>query len=762
MRYSGLAALFFASALVAAPPEDLTKHVNIFIGTGGHGHTYPGATVPFGMVQLSPDTYNEGWDWCSGYHYSDSSIMGFSHTHLSGTGASDLLDVLLMPGTGPDRIEPGDRDKPGTGYRSQFSHADEVARPGYYSVLLKDYGIKAELTATERAGIHKYTFPASDSSHFIVDFAHTILQAPGTKPRVLGAELHIVDNTTITGGRRVGNWANGRHIYFALKFSKPFASPQLVSDGALLDGAMRGITGRYVKALVHFTTAKDEVIYVKVGLSGVSIEGALKNLDREIPDFDFAKVEAAAHDAWQRELSRVHTSFSSAKNTEVFYTALYHTMLAPTVFDDVDGQYRGMDLKVHQLPAGEHNYSTYSLWDTYRALHPLFTLMERDRVPGLMNCLVRMGEESPAGAPVWPLQGVETGCMTGYHSAPVIAEAQAKGFTGVDYARGYAWLRRRALEEDYRGLAWYRKLGYIPSDKEEESATKTLEYSYDDWAVAHIALALGKEDEAKVLLAQAQNYRNLWDASTGFMRPKLADGAFASPFDPRKTGVSKNWRDFTEANSWQATWQAQHDPQGYINLLGGREAFVKKLDALFSESSEIPGEHPVDMTGLVGQYAHGNEPSHHIAYLYDYAGAAWKTQSRVRDLMEHQYGNHPDDGVAGNEDCGQMSAWYVISALGFYAVDPVSGNFVFGTPLVDSAAVDLGSGKQLVVRVRRSKPADAYIQSVKLNGKSYDKVWFKYADVVNGGTLDFTLGGKPNPKFGESKQAVPPSMSKPE
>ncbi len=756
-----MAGVLFAGICALAAPggTDLTKHVNVFIGTGGHGHTYPGATVPFGMVQLSPDTYNEGWDWCSGYHYSDNSIMGFSHTHLSGTGVGDMLDVLLMPGTGPSKTEPGTRENPDTGYRSRFSHQDEIAQPGYYSVMLRDYGIRAELSATERAGIHKYTFPQSETSHFIVDLAHAILSGPNAEPKVLSSELKIVGPDMIAGGRQMGNWANGRHIYFVMKFSKPFDSAEVVSSGKVLESHIRKAEGKLLKALVHYKTSAGEVIYVKAGLSGVSIEGAQKNLEREIPGWDFDRVRASAHDAWRRELSKIVAKTSNEEQAMIFYTALYHTMLAPTLFDDVDGQYRGMDIQVHRAPTGLHNYSTFSLWDTYRALHPLYTIMHPERIPDLVKCLIRMAEESPVGVPIWPLQGRETFCMTGYHAAPVIAEAYAKGFREIDAPRGYAALKKRALVDDYRGLGYYRKLGYIPSDKEEESATKTLEYSYDAWAVAQLAKALGHEDESRVFLAQAANYRNLWDASTGFIRPRLENGEWASPFDPKQTGTSKKWRDFTEANSWQATWQAQHDPEGYIKLLGGRENMVKKLDELFEQSSEINGEVPVDMTGLVGMYAHGNEPSHHVAYLYDYAGAPYKTQQRVRDLLDRMYKADPD-GLAGNEDCGQMSAWYAISALGFYAVDPVNGNYVFGTPLFDHAVVDMGNNHRLVIEAKRKSPEDRYIQSVKMNGKTYEKTWFRHADISSGATITFEMGPEPNKTFGADPDSAPPSMSK--
>ena len=744
--------LTFLSGCAAPAAQDVTRFVKPHIGTGGHGHTYPGAATPFGMVSVSPDTFNAGWDWCSGYHYSDASIMGFSHTHLSGTGIGDMLDFLVMPATGTLRTVPGTRENPDEGYRSRFSHEDEVATPGYYSVLLKDYGIKAELTASPRAGIQRYTFPQSDSAYVIFDLEH----ANGAESPVESAELTIRPDGTIMGGRRVGAWAKGRHIYFAFRISKQPRSMQIVSGDQILDTSVREAEGRSLKVALQFATAKDEVIYVKVGVSGVSAEGALRNLESEIGDWDFDKVRKDAHDSWQRELSKISVAGGNEKQTEIFYTSLYHTMLGPSLFDDVDGQYRGMDGEVHQAPSGQHNYSTFSLWDTYRAAHPLLTLTQPQRVPDFLNGLIRMGEESPAGAPIWPLQGVETFCMTGYHSASVFAEAQAKGFQGIDYTRAYAIMRRRALGDHYRGLGLMRELGYIPSDREEESATKTLEYSYDAWAVAQMAKALGQEDDYQALMKQSASFRNLFDPSVGFIRPRLANGDWAPGFDPTATGTSKRWRDFTESNSWQGTWAAQHDPAAYIELLGSREAFVAKLDRLFTERPEIKGEVPLDMTGLVGMYAHGNEPSHHVAYLYDYAGAAYKTQERVRDLLDNQYDNQPG-GLAGNEDVGQMSAWYIMSALGFYAVNPASGNYVFGSPLFNSVSIDMGEGRQLVIEAQRKLPTDKYIQSVTLNGKSHTQVWFPHSAIAKGGKIVFQMGSEPNPTFGASSDALPPS-----
>ncbi len=742
-----------------AKSNALTPCVDLFIGTGGHGHCYPGATVPFGMVQLSPDTGVGDWDHCSGYHHDDTSIMGFSHTHLSGTGAADLLDILVMPRTGPVRTEPGTRENPTAGYRSRFSHTTERAEPGYYAVFLEDYKVLGELTATERVGLHRYTFPADSTSHFLIDLEHGTNDPPRRMhTNILSAELHVVGNDTITGGRRVEEWAPGRYIYFAMKFSKPFASGEIISDSKPLGPTIRDAQGKALKCLVHSPTSKKEVILVKVGLSAVSIDGALKNLQAEVPGWDFDGVRRAANVAWERELSKVAIETNREDHRKIFYTAFYHTMVAPTLFSDVDGQYRGMDLQVHQLPAGGRHYSTYSLWDTYRALHPLYTLVQTERLPNLLNTLILMAEQSPAGVPVWPLQAVETGCMIGYHSAPVLAEAHVKGIPGVDYAKAYPLWRKRAMDDNYRGLGYYRKMGYIPCDLEEEAVSKTLEYAYDDWAVAHLARAAGNEDDYKLLLERSRNYKNTFDGSITFMRGRLQDGQWADPFDPRGMGHSKKWRDFTESNSWQATFLNQHDLYEYMKLFGGEKGFVEKLDGLFNASSELPPDAPPDIAGLVGQYAHGNEPSHHVAYLYAYAGEHYKTQSRVRMLLETMHHNDPD-GVAGNEDCGQMSAWYVLSALGFYAVDPVSGNYVFGGPLFDRASIQLGNGKTLVIESAGNAPGKCYVQSVTWNGQPYTKSWFSHAHIAEGGTFVVHMGEQPNERFGEAIADRPPSFA---
>jgi predicted alpha-1,2-mannosidase len=742
---------------------DLTQAVDVFLGTGGHGHTFPGASVPFGMVQLSPDTGTSGWDHCAGYHYDDRSILGFSHTHLSGTGVGDMMDFLLMPARGPVRTVPGDAETPGSGYRAVFSHDDETAEPGYYSVLLKDSGIRAELTATTRAALHRYGFPADPNCHFVLDLAHGFIDTPDDLPartgqsRVLTSELHVAGTDTVTGGRRCAQWAEGRYIYFAMRFSKPFAGSMIVVDGKTMDSGARDASGKSIQCVLHYPLDWNESILVKVGISSVDINGARKNLEAEIPGWNFELVHDAARQAWQKQLARITLETSNLEAKKTFYTSMYHAMLAPTRFDDVDGRYRGMDLTIRQLPQGAANYTTYSLWDTYRALHPMYTLVQRDRLPDLVNSLIRMAEQSPQGVPVWPLQGVETGCMVGYHSAAVIAEAYIKGISGVDYARAYDLWRKRAMVDDYRGLASYRELGYVPCDKEPESVSKTLEYAYDDWAVAHLAGAAGQESEREELRRRSRNYHNVFDRSIGFVRGRMADGSWASPFDPRGMGHSKQWHDFTECNSWEATFLNQHDVTKYMTLLGGEAAFIRKLDRLFNQSSELPPDAPPDISGMVGQYSQGNEPDHHVAYLYAFAGAPYKTQALVRSLLSTMYRDAPD-GLAGNEDCGQMSAWYIMSALGMYAVDPVSGNYILGSPLFDSATLALGDGKRLTIRAVRNGPERPYVTAVEWNGIRWNKSWISHAELMAGGTLEFYMSEHPDKTFGAAAEDRPPSF----
>lgn len=768
-----------------AADAGVSRYVDVFVGTGGHGHTYPGATVPWGMVQLSPDTNNSGWDACSGYHQADGSIMGFSHTHLSGTGGADMLDVLLMPAQGEVLLDAGARGlpdqlfysrfdgvrngsrlpadvvaKPGKGYRSRYDKASERAVPGYYTVRLSNHDIVAELTATARAGLHRYTFRQPGAGHLLVDLAHGYQDRPDVPCKVTDATLRVAGPDTLVGSRRVHEWANGRCIFFALKASRPFARADLYSDNRLVADAAHA-EGTSLKAALHFANPAQAPLLVKVGISGVDIDGALRNLESELPDWDFERVQHDAAAAWERELARIKITSDSVDTLKTFYSGLYHTMVAPTLFSDVDGRYRGMDLLIHTLPQGRHNYSTWSLWDTYRALHPLYTLFQPGKVPDLIDNLVLKAAQSPDGPAVWPLQGVETGTMPGYHSIVLIAETQAKGFTGIDYASAWPAYRDRALASDWRGLGWYRKLGYVPSDMVEEGVSRTLEYAYDDWALAHLAAGTGHAADAKLLRERSRNYGHVFNRELGFMCPRAADGRWLiHPFDPREMGHSDAWRDYTESNPWEATFLNQHDLYRYMPMFGSDAAFERKLDELFTTRAAPPANAPPDIAGMVGQYAQGNEPSHHVAYLYAYCGAHWKTQARIRMLLETMYLPEPD-GLAGNEDCGQMSAWYVLGALGLYEVDPVSAVWVFGSPLVQHAEIDVGGGRKLIVEARGNGKGRPYIQSVTWNGKPWTKSWIAHADLAQGGTLVFEMGDTPNKQFGAALEDRPPSFGQP-
>ena len=742
-----------------AGSDDVLRWVDPRVGTGGHGHCFPGVSLPFGAVQLSPDTFNDEWDWCSGYHDSDRSIMGFSHTHLSGTGCGDLLDFLVMAGTGPVKLVPGTRDNPHQGYRSRFSHESVVCEPGYYSVFLEDPKVHVELTATERTGLHRYTFPASSAAWLILDLSHSYLSKGQSS--VYSAELTHAAPDQFAGGRVTRGWAWNRHCYFSLQVSKTpirvdlYANDQLVDRDALLDGKLLGDN---LKAVLHFHTEEQETIFVRTGISGLSAEGAARNLRAEQADWNFGRTRSAAQQKWREQLTKVKAEFADPTHKRIFYTALYHMSLGPQVFDDVDGSYRGMDGERHVLAAGQRNYTCFSLWDTFRAAHPAYTLFEGERVPDFVNSLLRMAEQSPQGIPIWPLQGVETGGMTGYHSASVLAEAIHKGFPGIDAEAAYRVVLQRAQGENYEGLGFYRRLGYIPADMEPESVSKGFEYCYNDWACAHIAKKLGREADAASLCARSTNYRHSFNPVSQFMEPRLLDGSWAKPFDPLELGHTKQWRDYTESNAWQTSFGIQHDPAGLITLYGGRGPFVKRLDMLFTMSSALPSDAPLDLSGMVGQYAHGNEPSHHIAYLYVYGGAPWKTQERVRALMETMYRAVPD-GIIGNEDVGQMSAWFVLSALGFYAVDPVSGNYILGSPLVERASIDVGRGRQLSIEVKRSSPKHMYVQSFTLNGTPQQRAWFRHADVAQGGRMVLQMGPEPNVAFGSASDQLPPSLT---
>lgn len=728
---------------LAADPAPI-QSVRPLIGTSAHGHTYPGATVPFGMVQLSPDTRLETWDGCSGYHGSDSAILGFSHTHLSGTGCADLGDIRVTPLSGPMQA-PKHKD----GYHLRFSHRDETARPGYYSVLLGDPQIKAELTATAHVGFHRYTFPIDKPTHLIFDLERGI----GSPP--VEAYVEVDSPTSIRGYRRSTGWAADKTFYFAAEFSRPFKSLGIEVDGKTVSA--REAKGKHVTAHADFPPS-DKPVLVKIGISAVSAQAARRNLDAEIPGWDFQAAVNAAERSWSDFLGRIEIQTSDPALRETFYTALYHTAMAPTLFNDADGSYRGMDRKVHQR-APFQNYCTFSLWDTFRAEHPLMTIIQPGRVDDFVqSMLAHYREFGQHALPVWSLTGNETWCMIGNHAIPVIAEAYAKGFRGFDAEAAYAAIRD-TVAQDRSFLDEYRKYGYVitgaPKGQGKQSVSRTLEYAYDDSCMARLAAMLGKQEDAAMFAKRAENWRNVFDPSTGFARGKTADGRWRNPFNPRQLV----WDDYTEANSWQYTWFVPHDVPGLMTAMNGEAKFITKLDGLFNaDSTVIDGSS--DITGLIGQYAHGNEPCHHVAYLYNYAGAPWKTQERVRRIASTLYNNTPE-GLCGNDDCGQMSAWYVFSALGFYPVDPVSGVYVIGSPLVDRVTIHLDpryhQGKTFTIVARDNTPKNVYIQSATLNGRPLSRSWLSHAELTAGGELVLWMGSRPNPSWGSRPEDRPPT-----
>jgi len=726
------AAAALAAALCACSVEKRPEHarfVDPFIGTGGHGHTYPGAVLPFGMVQVSPDTRLTGWDGCSAYHYSDTVVYGFSHTHLSGTGCSDYGDILLMPAAGAAQLAKGDASHPETGYCSPFSHRDEEALPGYYRVKLEEGGVVVELTATERAALHRYVFPKAGPASVIIDLEH--------RDPVIDSRVRFVSDTEVEGFRRSREWAEDQHIYFVARFSKPFAGRGAVRNDSLIEGAAE-VSGTNVKAFVGFETAAGEAVLVKVGISGVDVEGARKNLDAEIPGWDFEAVRADAERAWNAALGAIDVRGGTRDQRVTFYTALYHAMLAPNLFMDVDGRYRGRDLEIHEA-TGFVNYTVFSLWDTYRAAHPLFTIIEPKRTADFINTFLAQYEQGGM-LPVWELAGNETNCMIGYHAVPVIADAYIKGIRGFDAERALEAMKHSA-ESDFRGLAHYRELGFIPSDREGESVSKTLEYAYDDWCIAQMAGALGRFEDFDRYSRRAQSYKNLFDPSTGFMRAKV-NGGWWGPFDPAEVNFN-----YTEANAWQYSFAVPQDVSGLMELMGGPRRFAARLDSLFTVSPKTTGTELPDVSGLIGQYAHGNEPSHHMAYLYSYAGQPWKTQERVRSIMDGLYGAGVD-GLCGNEDCGQMSAWYVLSALGLYPVTPGSDVYVIGSPLFKEVSIAAGGGRRFMIRAKGNSKRNIYVQSASLNGRPHAKSYLKHGAIAAGGVLELVMGAEPDTSWG--------------
>ncbi len=714
------------------------------VGTGGHGHTYPGATVPFGFVQLSPDTRTEGWDACSGYHYSDHSILGFSHTHLSGTGCADLGDLLVLPVTGElggagDYV-PLEPER----FKSDFSHEQETAEPGYYRVELDRYGVLAELTGTAHAGMHRYTFPASSQSHVLVDLVHGLGSTP------MESQLDVTGSNSLSGYRRSNGWfgaTRGKVLYFVIESSAPFSSFGFELDGKPAPASQSEVKGKNVRAHLDFATSVEQPIVLRVGLSATSVDEARKNLIAEMPSWDFDAVRQAAQAVWNDNLSRIRIECSNPNVRQTFYSALYHTMTAPTLYNDADGTYRGRDGQDHTAPGFQY-YSTFSLWDTFRAEHPLLTVIEPERVNDFVRTMLAFYQQSPDHAlPMWPLASHETWCMVGYHSVPVILDAHRKGFRNYDAELAYQAMRETAMSSrNHQGE--YQKLGYVPSatGRKIEGTSRTLEFAYDDWCLAQMAAVLGKTNDAALFGQRARSYRTVFDLQTHFFRGKTAAGPFRDPFNPKQ--ISSD--DFTEGNGWQYAFSVLHDVPDLIELHGGREAFVRKLDQLFDEDSDMVN--PIsDVTGLIGQYAHGNEPCHHIAYLYALAGAQYKTARRAREIMVTEYDNTPE-GICGNDDCGQMSAWYVWSAMGLYPLNPASGVYIIGSPLLEKAAIQLDPaiypGREFTIVAAHASKENAYVQSARLNGQPLDRPWLTHAEIVAGGTLELAMGPIPNKEWG--------------
>jgi predicted alpha-1,2-mannosidase len=703
--------------------EKLISFVNPFIGTGGHGHTYPGATMPFGMMQLSPDTRLDGWDGCSGYHYSDEYIYGFSHTHLSGTGVSDYGDVLLMP-TNAVNFNNGANASASSaqvqkGYRAHFSHENETASPGYYKVFLDDTNIEVELTVSERSGIHHYTFPKDSKQIVILDLEH--------RDKVLSSEIKIFSKTEISGHRHSDAWAKDQRLFYNIQFSRPFKNSKQFPP---LGG--QGGDSQATKIAFEFDASEGNDLEIKVAISAVDEAGAKKNLEAEIGNKSFQQVKKEAETAWENQLEKIVVETSNNDQKTIFYTALYHTMLAPNLYQDVDGRYRGMDLEIHQSNDFK-NYTVFSLWDTYRAAHPLYTIIEKQRTNDFINSLLAKYDEGGI-LPIWPLAANYTGCMIGYHAVPVIADAYLKGIRGYDAEKAFTAMKHSAVQ-DKLGLKSYKEFGFIPVEEESESVSKTLEYAYDDWTIAEMAKAMGKIEDYKIFSERAQYYKNVFDPETKFMRGRFRNTWFAS-FDPYEVNFN-----YTEANSWQYSFYVPQDISGLINLMGGNAAFEKQLDKLFTAKQETSGRQQADITGLIGQYAHGNEPSHHMAYLYNFVNKPAKTQEKVYQILNELYQNAPD-GISGNEDCGQMSAWYVFSALGFYPVTPASNQYIIGTPLFENASINLEDGKTFKIEAENISDKNKYIASATLNGKPLKRSFIYHSEIINGGKLVFKMTGK--------------------
>ncbi len=738
--------LLTATQCLRAQSPHLSDYVRPLVGTAGReGNTFPGVSVPFGMMQLSPDTEQTNNNTCSGYAYEDPTIIGFSLTHLTGTGCPDLGDFLFVPQIGQPALFRGAKEKPSEGFQSAFSHGEETASAGYYKVKLQKAGITVELTAGERAGILRFTFPASDTSTILTDLGHVI-----GGYHIAQSRLRIEDNSTITGFHLVNGWGPERYLYFAARYSRPFDEAIILSGGRPVIyntyrfRSRKESSGTDLQFVGMFKTHADEVIQVKVAVSAVSTEDALKNLDSEIPDWNFDKLREATRAKWDDALAKFQID-GSDEQKKTFYTSVYHAMLAPNLYQDVNGKYRGFDHNVHEA-TNFTDYSVFSLWDTFRAEHPLLALVDSKRDSDMINALIAHYDQSVDSLlPMWELQGNETWCMIGYHAVPVIVDGYFKGVQGFDVKHAYEAIKTTAMNPDYDSAATYSQLGWVPCDREDESLSKTLEYAYDDWCIAQMAKALGKNDDYETFMRRSTSYKNIYDPAIGWMRSRDSQGNWRSPFDAHTFGGGRGMIDITEATSSQYSWFVPQDVPGLIALMGGKESFVAKLDSLFGQPSPIftASLSPNDLRGCIGEYWHGNEPSHHVIYLYSYAGQPAKAAERLHQVVSTQYGSKPDS-LCGNDDCGQMSAWYIFTCMGFYPVCPASDYYVIGAPQIPKITMRLSNGKTFTTTAQNLSDQNFYVQSVKLNGKVWDSPFLPYMELKDGGTLDFVMGPHPS------------------
>ncbi|OXB03304.1 GH92 family glycosyl hydrolase [Flavobacterium pectinovorum] len=713
-----------------------TNHVNPFIGTGGHGHTYPGATVPFGMLQVSPDNGISSWDWCSGYHYSDSIVAGFSHLHLSGTGIGDLADILFMPTNKKLDLTTKTTSRDQLPYKSKYSHVNEKATPGSYQVFLEDPKINVELTSSQRTAFHKYTFAKNDKQSVVIDLGFAI-----NWDKALKTSITVEDQFTISGYRYSMGWAKNQKVFFVAKFSKPITESVLLANKQIVTG--KSAEGENTAAQLFFDANNNQELFVKVALSSVSVANAKDNLDGESSNFENTKTKAA--NIWNAALNKIEVETPVDSLKTIFYTAMFHTQVAPVAYSDKNGQFRREDDQI--VTAKDYTaYSTLSLWDTFRAENPLLTLLAPKQTSDIVNSMLAYYDTKKI-LPVWTLYANETNTMTGYHSIPVIVDAYQKGIKGFDAEKAYQAMKVTMMQDE-RGLNFYKKYGYIPYNLLDESVTITLEYAYDDWCVAQMAKALGKTEDYQFFLNRSKAYQYLFDSKTGFMRGKSEDGkSWNEPFDPKHSNHREH-TDYTEGNAWQHSWFVPHNVDDFITLHGSNEVFTKRLEQLFTESSEITGSNvSADISGLIGQYAHGNEPSHHIAYMFNHANQPWRTQYWVRHILDTQYNTTPN-GLSGNEDCGQMSAWYVFSSMGLYPMNPASGEYEIGSPIFEKAKINLEGGKSFVIEAENVSNKNFYIQSATLNGVPFNTTVITHKQILQGGILHFVMGAEPNKNWG--------------